>query len=148
MTIDAHVHLWRLSRGDNVALNPSMRAIYRDREPADLKPLLDAAGVGRIVVVQAAETLAETLFTLGLARKFRWIAGIVAWVDPASPAIEEEVAALAWYPVVRGVRPVRGVFCRSLAAPAREPLPVGGLTAAPSVLRFCLRLGGKGFPHR
>ena len=94
MTIDAHVHLWRLSRGDNVALNPSMRAIYRDREPPDLKPLLDAAGVGRIVVVQAAETLAETLFTLGLARKFRWIAGIVAWVDPASPAIEEEVARL------------------------------------------------------
>ena len=85
MTIDAHVHLWRLSRGDNVALNLSMRPIHRDREPADLKPLLDAAGVGRIVVVQAAETLAETLFTLGLARKFRWIAGIVAWVDPASP---------------------------------------------------------------
>jgi L-fuconolactonase len=107
VTIDAHVHLWRLSRGDNVALHPSMRAIYRDREPADLKPLLDAAGVGRIVVVQAAETLAETLFTLGLARKFPWIAGIVAWVDPASPAIEEEVAALAWNPVVKGVRPVR-----------------------------------------
>jgi L-fuconolactonase len=31
----------------------------------------------------------------------------VAWVDPASPAIEEEIAALAWNPVVRGVRPVR-----------------------------------------
>jgi L-fuconolactonase len=107
VTIDAHVHLWRLARGDNVALSPAMTAIYRDREPADLKPRIDAAGVRRIVVVQAAETLAESLFTIGLARKLPWIAGIVAWVDPASPAIEEEVAALAWTPVVKGVRPVR-----------------------------------------
>ena len=107
MTIDAHVHLWRLSRGDNLALTPDMAAIYRDREPQHLKPLLDAAGIQRIVVVQAAETLAETLFTIGLSRKFSWIAGIVAWVDPASPAIEEEVAALASNTIVKGVRPVR-----------------------------------------
>ena len=70
VTIDAHVHLWRLSRGDNVALGPAMAPIYRDCEPADLKPLIDAASVERVVVVQAAGTLAETLFTVGLARKF------------------------------------------------------------------------------
>ena len=89
-------------------LNPSMKAIYCDREPADLKPHLDVAGVQRVVVVQAAETLAETLFTIGLARKFPWIAGIIAWVDPASLAIQEEVAALDWIGIVKGVRPVRG----------------------------------------
>jgi L-fuconolactonase len=108
VTVDAHVHLWRLARGDNVALTPSMKAIYFDREPEDLKPHLDACGVERVVVVQAAETLAETLYTIGLARKFPWIAGIVAWVDPASPAIEEEIAALTWIGIVKGVRPVRG----------------------------------------
>lgn len=107
MIIDAHVHLWRLARGDNLALSPSMTAIYRDMEPPDLKPHLDAAGVDRIVVVQAAETLAETLFTMGLARRFPWIAGIVAWIDPASPAIEEEITALAWNPIIKGARPVR-----------------------------------------
>jgi L-fuconolactonase len=107
VTIDAHVHLWRLSRGDNVALSPTMAPIYRDCEPADLKPLIDAASVGRVVVVQAAETLAETLFAVGLARKFAWIAGVVAWVELASPAIEEEVGALAWNSLVKGVRPVR-----------------------------------------
>lgn len=107
MRIDAHIHLWRLTRGDNIALSPTMLAIYRDLEPPNLKPRLDAAGVDRVVVVQAAETLAETLFIIGLARKFPWIAGIVAWIEPASPAIEEEVAALAWNPIVKGVRPVR-----------------------------------------
>jgi L-fuconolactonase len=84
-----------------------MRAIYLDREPTELKPRLDAAGVQRVVVVQAAETLAETLYTVGLARQFPWIAGIVAWIDPGSPAIEEEIAALEWIGIVKGVRPVR-----------------------------------------
>jgi L-fuconolactonase len=107
LTIDAHVHLWRLSRGDNAALTPAMTAIYNDREPEDLKPLLDATGVARVVVVQAAETLAETLFTVGLARKYPWIAGVVAWIELASPSVEEEVAALASIPAVKGARPVR-----------------------------------------
>jgi L-fuconolactonase len=107
LSIDAHVHLWRLSRGDNVALTPTMTAIYEDREPIHLKPLIDAARVERVVVVQAAETLAETLFTVGLARKHPWIAGVVAWVELASPSVEEEVAALSWNPIIKGVRPVR-----------------------------------------
>lgn len=107
MITDAHIHLWRLARGDNVALSPSMTAIYRDFEPEDVQPRLKAAGVDRIVVVQAAETLAETMYTAGLARKFPWIAGIVAWIDPASPSVREEAAALSWLPVVKGVRPVK-----------------------------------------
>lgn len=107
MSVDAHIHLWRLSRGDNAALSPAMTAIYRDMEPEQLKPHLDAAGISRVVVVQAAETLAETLFTMGLARRFPWIAGIVAWADPASAAIEEELAALSSTHIIKGVRPVR-----------------------------------------
>ena len=87
--------------------HPPWTTIYRDLEPPDLKPMLDAAGVDRVVVVQAAETLAEALFIIGLSRKFPWIAGIVAWLDPASPACEEETAALGWNPIVKGVRPVR-----------------------------------------
>ena len=84
-----------------------MTAIYRDREPQHLRPLLDDAGVDRVVVVQAAETLAESVFTLGLVRKFPWIAGVVGWIDPSSPSVEEEAAALAATGVVKGVRTVR-----------------------------------------
>jgi len=104
--IDAHVHLWRLARGDNLALLPSMAPIYRDREPAHLRPLLDAAGIDRIVVVQAAWTLAETLFTIGLSARFPWIAGVVGWVDPLSPSLEEEIAALCATGKLKGIRPV------------------------------------------
>ncbi len=104
--IDAHIHLWRIARGDNVSLNPAM-SIWRDLEPDDLRPLLDKAGVDRIVVVQAAETFAEALYLIGLALKYRWIAGVVPWIEPASPAVAEEVSALASIPLVRGVRPIR-----------------------------------------
>jgi L-fuconolactonase len=107
VSVDAHIHFWRLARGDNLALSPSMYPIYRDLEPPDLRPHLDAAGVRRIIAVQAAETLAENLYTLGLARRFPWIAGVVGWIDPASPSVIEEVAALSSNPRFKGVRPVR-----------------------------------------
>ena len=114
-TVDAHVHLWRLKRGDNLALTPAMVPIYRDREPDDLRPLLDAAGVDRIVVVQAAWTLAETLFTIGLSTRFPWIAGIVGWVDPLSPSLAEEIAALMLTGRLKGIRPVNADDNRSIA---------------------------------
>jgi L-fuconolactonase len=105
--IDAHVHLWRLSRGDNMSLSPAMGPIWRDMEPDQLVPRMALANVGRVIAVQAAETLAETLFLVGLSRRYPMIAGVVAWVEPGSPAIVEECAALACLPVVRGVRPIR-----------------------------------------
>ena len=107
MTVDAHIHLWRLARGDNISINASMAPIFRDLEPSDLRPLLDAAGVDRIIAVQAAETLAEALYLIGLARRYDWIAGVVTWAEPASAAIEEELAALSSMPVVKGIRPIR-----------------------------------------
>lgn len=113
--IDAHVHLWRLARRDNPALLPSMAAIYEDREPTHLAPLLKAAGIDRIIVVQASWTLAETLFTIGLSRRFRAIAGVVGWVDPLSASLEEELDALVSTGALRGVRPVDTNDNRSIA---------------------------------
>lgn len=106
-SIDAHVHLWRLARGDNATLSAAEPVLFRDYEPGHLKPLLDASGVDGVIVVQAATTLAETLFTLGLAERHPWIMAVVGWVDPRSPSLEEELAALAVNPRFRGVRPIR-----------------------------------------
>lgn len=106
-SVDAHVHLWRLARGDNATLSAAEPVLFRDYEPEHLKPLLDAAGIDAVIVVQAATTLAETLFTLGLAERHPWIAAVVGWVDPRSPALVEELAALAVNPRFRGVRPIR-----------------------------------------
>lgn len=107
MIIDAHIHFWRLARGDNTALEPSMGPLLADHEPATLRPLLDECGVDRIVVVQAAETLAESLYTIGMASVTPWIAGVVGWIDLQSASVLEEVAALRRTGLLRGFRPVR-----------------------------------------
>jgi L-fuconolactonase len=107
MRIDAHIHFWRLARGDNTALEPWMGPLLHDHEPETLRPQLDACGIDRIVVVQAAETLAENLYTLGLAARTPWIAGVVGWIDLASPALVEELAAFSSTGRLVGVRPVR-----------------------------------------
>ena len=59
MRIDAHQHFWRLSRGDYGWLNPAAGPLFRDYEPGHLAPLLEQAGVGATVLVQAAPTEAE-----------------------------------------------------------------------------------------
>jgi L-fuconolactonase len=135
--VDAHVHFWRLARGDNTALSPSMAPLWRDHEPAGLKPQLQACGVERIVVVQAAETLAENLYTLGLAARTPWIAGVVGWIDLASPSLVEEIAALRSTRKLVGFRPVRDDN-RSIAWLAETRLTAGLATVAASGLTLDL----------
>ena len=104
--IDAHVHFWRIARGDN-SISPDS-PLHRDFEPAELAPQLAAAGIDRIIVVQAAATHAENLYTIGLARRYGFIAGVVVWIDPGSAALDEEIAALQSIDIVKGCRPIRG----------------------------------------
>lgn len=104
--IDAHQHFWRLDRADYGWLTPALGPLYRDYLPQDLKPILDLAGVGRTVLVQAAPSVAETRFLLSLADQHPWIAGVVGWVDLAAPDAAETIAALARHPKLKGLRPM------------------------------------------
>lgn len=108
--VDAHQHFWRLARGDYGWLRPDVAAlapIHRDFDPADLQPLLAAHGIAQTVLVQAAPTVAETEFMLGLAREHAFIAGVVGWVDFTrrdSVATLERWAATA--PALKSLRPM------------------------------------------
>jgi L-fuconolactonase len=63
-------------------------------------------GVERTVVVQAAASVAETRFLLDLADTTEWIAGVVGWIDMASPTAAETLEGLAVHRALRGVRPM------------------------------------------
>lgn len=104
--IDAHVHLWQLARGDYDWMSPELGPIYRDFGLADLAPLLDRAGMGEAVLVQAAATEAETGFLLGLAQASPRIAGVVGWTELASPAAVQSLHRLAANPWLKGIRPM------------------------------------------
>lgn len=104
--IDAHQHFWRLARGDYGWLTPEQAVLYRDFEPTHLAPLMQAAGIGRSIVVQAAPSLEETHFLLALAEQTPWVAGVVGWVDLERPDAPEVLAEIAGDATLRGVRPM------------------------------------------
>jgi L-fuconolactonase len=102
--IDAHCHFWQLSRGDYGWLDGEggpLTPIRRDFLPADY-PQDDA----RLIVVQAAPTLAETDFLLSLADTNPRIAGVVGWVDMTDPASVEVLRTRAGNPAFKGIRPM------------------------------------------
>ena len=108
--VDAHCHLWQLARGDYHWLqdndDPALAPIRRDFSPGDLRPLAVRAGIDQWVVVQAAASDGETDFMLSLAAENPEIAGVVGWVDLASPAAAERIADLARRPALKGIRPM------------------------------------------
>jgi L-fuconolactonase len=104
--VDAHQHFWSLARGDYAWLTPDLEPLYRDFGPGDLEPLMREARVGRTVAVQAAPTVDETRYLLGLAERTPWIAGVVGWIDLTSSEAPRLLDDLQRHLALRGVRPM------------------------------------------
>ena len=103
--LDTHHHLWKPERGDYFWMKPELR-IARDYMPEDLAPLLRQAGVGGTILVQAADTEAETDFMLGLAGNTDWIAGVCGWLDMDSDDFPARLAHYMANPLWRSFRPM------------------------------------------
>ena len=84
--------------------NEGLEKICRNFLPEHLKPLIDAAGVDRTVFVQTQHNLDENRWVLSLAEENPWIAGVVGWVDLASPNCEQQVEEFKDNPKFVGVR--------------------------------------------
>jgi L-fuconolactonase len=131
--IDAHQHFWRLARGDYGWLTPELTPIYRDYGPADLAPLLTAAGVVRTVLVQAAPTEAETDHLLDIAAATPLVAGVVGWLDLEAPDAPTRVRRAATRAKLVGLRPMihdipdEAWMLRSALEPALRAIAEGGL---------------------
>lgn len=104
MIIDAHQHFWRIARGDYGWMTDQVAPIRRDILPAHLEPLARASGVTGTVLVQAAPTLDETLFLLGLADRSPLIRGVVGWID-LTVDVAAQLSRIA-HPALRGIRPM------------------------------------------
>jgi L-fuconolactonase len=105
LRIDAHQHFWTTSRHDYGWLTPELGPIYRDFQPNDLQPLLVNAGIDRSLLVQAAQSEAETFYLLDLAARTDFVAGVVGWVDLEAADAAARVAAVAKRGVI-GLRPM------------------------------------------
>lgn len=85
MRIDSHQHYWMVERGDYHWMTPAVPVLHRNYLPSDLRPCLLRHDIQKTVLVQAAQTMAETDFLLDLASQDDSIAGVVGWLDLESP---------------------------------------------------------------
>jgi L-fuconolactonase len=107
MRVDAHQHFWRVDRGDYAWLSEDQFPnLYRDFLPDDLVPLLTQGRIDRTVLIQAAESVAETEFLLAIADTTPFVGAVVGWVDFTSRQAPAEIARLAEHPRLKGLRPM------------------------------------------
>ena len=104
--IDAHQHFWAPSRGDYFWMPPDDPVLTHDYRPSDLQPLLDRHGIAATVLVQAAPTVAETEYMLGIADSWDRIAGIVGWIDFEKEEQLRQLERFAAHRKFRAVRPM------------------------------------------
>jgi L-fuconolactonase len=106
MQIDAHQHYWNPARGDYDWMPKGDPVLDRVYLPADLAPELAAAGVERTVLVQAAATVTETEYMLGIADATPSVAAVVGWIDFEERGERRTLERLSRHPKFRGVRPM------------------------------------------
>jgi L-fuconolactonase len=104
--IDAHQHYWNPSRGDYDWMPMDNATLARVYVPGDLAPSLSRHGIDLTVLVQAAATVHETEYLLGIADATPSVAGVVGWVNFANPAERATLERLAKHAKFKGVRPM------------------------------------------
>jgi L-fuconolactonase len=107
MRIDAHQHFWNPARGDyDWMAGEGAKPIRRTFMPKDMEPHLKAYGIDKTVLVQAAPTIGETEFMLGIADATDFVAKVVGWVDFENRDDLKILARLKKHPKFAGVRPM------------------------------------------
>jgi L-fuconolactonase len=107
MIVDAHQHFWDPARAEYPWLAGDLEPIRRPFGPDDLRPLLVEHGVDRTVLVQTRSSLEETRELLAIAEATDFVAGVVGWVDLASPFVAATLADLRAGPGGRWLAGVR-----------------------------------------
>ena len=106
MQIDAHQHFWNPARGDYDWMPMDNPVLARPYGPADLAPDLARHGITHTVLVQAAATVQETEYMLGIADATPHVAAVVGWIDFEKPSDLAHLKRLADHPKFVGVRPM------------------------------------------
>jgi L-fuconolactonase len=95
LVVDSHQHFWDTNRFDYFWMQGADSApLRRPIGPADLAPLLRAAGVDATVTVQALQSVDETRWLLEIAAATPFVAGVVGWVDMTDSHVDATLAEL------------------------------------------------------
>lgn len=104
--VDTHQHFWNLDLVEYSWLIPAYGPLYRTYGPQELAPQLEQAGIDKTVLVQSANSYADTNYMLAQADKFDWIGAVIGWVplwnpDEAAHMLDDKYMR---HPKFRGMR--------------------------------------------
>ncbi len=106
MKIDAHQHFWRYQEQGYPWIGPGMGALRRDCLPGEFGRLMQSAGFGGSIAVQARQVSEETDWLLELADAHPFIKGVVGWVDLRSADLRSQLEHYTSHGALCGVRHV------------------------------------------
>ncbi len=107
MLIDSHQHFWNPTRGDYGWMDSEgAKPLRRPILPNDFDVHRKAYAIDKTVLVQAAPTVNETEYMLGIADATDFVAKVVGWVDFENGDDLRQLARLAKHPKFSGVRPM------------------------------------------
>jgi len=105
-TIDAHHHYWHPARGDYGWMPQDDATLSRQYSPVDLAESLNKSGVQQTVLVQAAPSVEESEYLLGIADSTPHVAAVVGWINFEDATQLSTLQRLAAHPKFVGVRPM------------------------------------------
>jgi L-fuconolactonase len=106
MFIDAHHHLWVFDPAEFDWIDDSMTVLKQDFKRKEFEQILSQNDFSGSVVVQARQSMQETLWLANLANQSELIKGVVGWVDLKSESLNEQLAKLSSYKKLVGFRHV------------------------------------------
>jgi L-fuconolactonase len=103
--IDAHTHFYDPSRPQGVPWpGKDDKRLYRPVLPDEFKELTKKQHVRATIIVEASPWVEDNQWLLDLAKKDKFIVGVVGNLDPASDDFAKHLERFARDPVFRGIR--------------------------------------------
>ena len=102
--VDSHHHFWDVGMRDYQWMPPGESVLRRNYLPEDLAPALEQGDVDKTVIVQAHQSVEETVWMLDIAENTDFVAGVVGWVDLTADDVGDTLDELQANPWFKGVR--------------------------------------------
>lgn len=104
LRIDTHQHFWDFVPANYDWITEEMAVLRRSHAPAELRPLLQRAGVTATLAVEARGHLDETQSLLRIAGETEFVCGVVGWLPLTEPRAQALIEQLSSQPSLKGVR--------------------------------------------
>ncbi len=98
--IDSHCHFWKYEQEQYPWISEDMPVLKQDRLPLDYP----FSKIESIIAVQARCDEKENDFLLNLAKKYKKVIGIVAWLDFCAKNVDERIEFYKQNPFILGFR--------------------------------------------